>query len=235
VSLTAEQRTNAATIIAVGKRLGASTRDQIVAVMTALQESSLRNLPGGDRDSVGLFQQRNAWGTFSQRHDPAQAAAMFYQGGHGGQRGLFAFTNRDKLSLTQEAQAVQVSAYPDAYAKWQGQAQQLVTGKGGGGVLSGLGAVAGAVVAPGAAIAGNLFGSAVTGAAGAAGGAVKDAAGAALGGVASDVTGQAVRVLLIGTGVVAGAGLVLLGLNRMTGDPAGKSRALAVNLAPLAL
>jgi hypothetical protein len=239
VSLDAEQRTNAATIIAVGKKLGASTRDQIVALMTAFQESSLHNLRGGDRDSVGLFQQRNAWGTFDQRHDPAQAATMFYTGGHGGQRGLFDFKNRDRMSLTQEAQSVQVSAFPDAYAKWQGQATELVTGKGKGlsvgGVLgSAASSAAGAVTAP-ARLGARLLGKGAD----AAGGAVADAAGgaasAAVGGLAGDLADTAGRVLLIGTGVVAGAGLVLLGLNRMTGDVAGKSRHAAVALAPLAL
>lgn len=242
MSLDAEQRTNAATIIAVGKKLGASTRDQLVALMTALQESSLRNLPGGDRDSVGLFQQRNAWGTFAQRHDPAQAAAMFYTGGHGGQRGLFDFKNRDRMSLTQEAQSVQVSAFPNAYAKWQDEASGLLKGGGGsagglsvGGVLgSAASSVAGAVTAP-ARLGAKLLGKGAD----AAGGAVADAAGgaasAAVGGLAGDLADTAGRVLLIGTGVVAGAGLVLLGLNRMTGDPAGKSRHAAVALAPLAL
>lgn len=127
VSLNSEQLRNAARIIAVGKSLGASTRDNVIAIMTAMQESTLRNLTYGDRDSVGLFQQRNAWGSFADRTNPEKSARMFFLGGKAGQRGLFDFKNRNKMSLAQAAQAVQVSAFPDAYAKWQAMAQQVVS------------------------------------------------------------------------------------------------------------
>ena len=132
VAWTAEQLHNAQVIINVGRRLGASRRDVVIALMAAMQESSLHNYSGGDRDSVGLFQQRSAWGSFAQRHDPAQAAAMFFRGGHAGQRGLFDFSARDQMTLSQAAQAVQVSAYPDAYAKWVDEAHQILQGHGGG-------------------------------------------------------------------------------------------------------
>src|ERR1700704_6630266 len=105
-----EQLTNAHTIISEGVRLGASPRDIQIALMTAMTESRLHNLPGGDRDSVGLFQQRDAWGTFAERTDPVAATDMFFTGGHAGQRGLFDIEGRDSLSLAQAAQAVQVSA-----------------------------------------------------------------------------------------------------------------------------
>ena len=88
-----------------GEPLGASQRDIQIALMTAMQESSLQNLSGGDRDSVGLFQQRDAWGTFEQRHNPATAAAMFFQGGHEGQRGLFDFSDRNSMSLSEAARS----------------------------------------------------------------------------------------------------------------------------------
>lgn len=120
-----EQLNNAGTIIAVGRNLGASNRDIIISLMTAMQESALRNLTWGDRDSIGLFQQRDAWGTREQRLDPAQSAKMFFTGGHAGQRGLFDFADRDQMSLTQAAQAVQVSAFPDAYAKWEKDAKAI--------------------------------------------------------------------------------------------------------------
>jgi murein DD-endopeptidase MepM/ murein hydrolase activator NlpD len=128
VYLNGEQLQNAATIIGVGKSLGASTRDNIIAIMTAMQESTLRNLSWGDRDSVGLFQQRDAWGSFEDRTTPAKAARMFFLGGAAGQRGLFDFKNRDSMSLAQAAQAVQVSAFPDAYAKWEAMARAVVAG-----------------------------------------------------------------------------------------------------------
>lgn len=124
----ATQLQNAATIISVGKSLGASNRDLIIALMTSMQESTLRNLNYGDRDSLGLFQQRNAWGSAADRTNPVEATKMFFRGGHGGQRGLFAFKNRDQMTLAQAAQAVQVSAFPDAYAKWEDEARAILSG-----------------------------------------------------------------------------------------------------------
>lgn len=126
MALTEEQRRNAATIISVGRSLGASDRDVTIALMTALQESGLRNLSYGDRDSVGLFQQRAPWGSFEERTNPRESARMFFQGGRGGQPGLFSKTNRNEMSLTQAAQAVQVSAFPDAYAKHEKSALELL-------------------------------------------------------------------------------------------------------------
>jgi cell wall-associated NlpC family hydrolase len=121
-----EQRQNAAVIISVGRNLGASERDIQIALMAALQESDLRNISYGDRDSVGLFQQRDAWAPLATRMNPYESAKMFFTGGQDGQRGLLDFHNRDQLSLTQAAQAVQVSAYPDAYAKHADAAQALL-------------------------------------------------------------------------------------------------------------
>lgn len=125
-SLGTDQLNNAATIIKTAKSLGFGQRGAIIGLMTAMQESTLRNLAGGDRDSVGLFQQRAPWGPFSARHNPAQAAAMFYQGGRGGQPGLRS-KNWQSLPLGVAAQQVQVSAFPDAYNKWEGLARQLVS------------------------------------------------------------------------------------------------------------
>lgn len=130
MALTNEQRRNAQTIIGVGQSLGASQRDILIALMTAMQESSLRNLRYGHLDSVGLFQQRNAWGSFAARTNPEQSARMFFTGGRGGQPGLFDIGNRDRMSLTAAAQAVQRSAFPSAYAKHEGTARSLL-GSGG--------------------------------------------------------------------------------------------------------
>ena len=126
MALTKEQLRNAETIIGVGRSLGASSRDIQIALMTALVESNLINVPYGDRDSLGLFQQRSAWGTAAQRLDPQEAAHMFFTGGHGGQRGLFDFHNRNQMTMGQAAQAVQVSAYPDRYAQRAGEAAQAM-------------------------------------------------------------------------------------------------------------
>lgn len=126
-TFTAEQRTNAATIIKVGKQLGVSARGQVVALAVAEQESGIRALTYGDRDSIGVFQQRNAWGSRAARLDVARSAHMFYTGGAAGQRGLLDIAGWESMSIARAGQAVQVSAFPDAYAKWEDEARQLVS------------------------------------------------------------------------------------------------------------
>jgi hypothetical protein len=117
-TLTPEQADNAATIAAVGGRLGMPAHAVTVALATALQESKLRNLPGGDRDSLGLFQQRpsQGWGTSTQIMDPVYAATAFYTR-------LKALPGWAQLSVTEAAQLVQRSAAPDAYAQWESEAR----------------------------------------------------------------------------------------------------------------
>ncbi|MFC0532140.1 M23 family metallopeptidase [Phytohabitans kaempferiae] len=118
---TSEQVTNAATIVKVGADLDVPRRGWVVALATAMQESSLRNLPGGDRDSIGLFQQRpsQGWGTPTQLADPVYAATRFY-------RALLQIDGWQNMPLTQAAQQVQRSAYPHAYAKWEDDANALL-------------------------------------------------------------------------------------------------------------
>jgi len=128
---TTEQIRNAQIIAQVGRSLGASDRDILIALMTGFQESGLRNLNYGDRDSIGIFQQRNAWGSRAARLDPAQSARMFFLGGRGGQRGLLDFRQRNDWELWRAAQKVQVSAFPRAYAKWEGSARGLLSQLGG--------------------------------------------------------------------------------------------------------
>lgn len=126
VNLTTEQWRSARVIVEVGKSEGVPVRGWVVAIATALQESTLRSLPYGDRDSLGLFQQRTAWGTTDARMDPAAAAAMFYTGGSAGQPGLLDIPDWSTLPLAEAAQTVQVSAFPDAYARWESLAQRIV-------------------------------------------------------------------------------------------------------------
>jgi hypothetical protein len=121
-----EPRENAKTIVQVGLRLKVPERGLIVALATARQESTLRNLNYGDRDSLGLFQQRAPWGSVAQRTDPASAATMFFTGGHGGQRGLLDIPGWRVMSIAGAAQAVQVSAFPEAYAQWEGVSRLAV-------------------------------------------------------------------------------------------------------------
>jgi cell wall-associated NlpC family hydrolase len=126
ITLGSDQLTNARTVIDTGRSLNIPDRGLVVAIAAALQESTLQNLGWGDRDSVGLFQQRNAWGTRAERTDPATAATMFYTGGRGGQPGLIDIRGWSSLSIAAAAQAVQQSAFPFAYAKWETLASSLV-------------------------------------------------------------------------------------------------------------
>jgi murein DD-endopeptidase MepM/ murein hydrolase activator NlpD len=125
-NLDREQWAVARTVIDVGKQFDVPTRGWVVALAAGMQESGLRPLPYGDRDSLGVFQQRTAWGSVGQRMNPRISAQMFFTGGHGGQPGLLDTSGWADMSVTQAAQAVQVSAYPDAYAKWEPLAVHIV-------------------------------------------------------------------------------------------------------------
>jgi cell wall-associated NlpC family hydrolase len=116
-----EQLQNAATIAQVGRSMGASTRDIQIALAAALVESGLVNVNYGDRDSLGLFQQRpsQGWGTPEQVMNPSYAAGKFFKALMGlGDR-------RYGMSMGQAAQAVQKSAYPDRYQQKIGEVRQL--------------------------------------------------------------------------------------------------------------
>ncbi|WP_330347782.1 C40 family peptidase [Streptomyces sp. NBC_00582] len=120
LSLPEEQIPNARTIVATGISLNVPKKGQIIALATAMQESRLRNLSSGDRDSLGLFQQRpsQGWGTAEEIHDPVYASTQFY-------KHLLAVDGWQQMTVTQAAQAVQRSAYPDAYAQWEELATAL--------------------------------------------------------------------------------------------------------------
>ncbi|MGW3240361.1 C40 family peptidase [Streptomyces olivaceus] len=120
LDLPAEQVPNAATIVATGLSLDVPKKGQIIALATAMQESRLRNLGYGDRDSLGLFQQRpsQGWGSAQQIRDPAYASEQFYQ--H-----LLTVDGWQQMTVTQAAQAVQRSGLPDAYAQWEDLATAL--------------------------------------------------------------------------------------------------------------
>ncbi|MFH8991395.1 C40 family peptidase [Streptomyces sp. NPDC017940] len=120
LSLPAEQVPNAQTIVATGLSLDVPKRGQIVALATAMQESRLRNLGSGDRDSLGLFQQRpsQGWGTAQQIRDPVYASERFY-------KALLKVKGWQQMTVTQAAQAVQASGFPDAYAQWEPLATAL--------------------------------------------------------------------------------------------------------------
>ncbi|WP_053802684.1 hypothetical protein [Streptomyces rimosus] len=117
-----EQAANAATIAAVASSRKLPERAVTIALATAMQESGLRNIGFGDRDSVGLFQQRPSqdWGTVKQIMDPVYSAGEFYT--H-----LVKVPGYSRLPLTVAAQKVQRSGYPQAYAKHEPNAA-LLTG-----------------------------------------------------------------------------------------------------------
>jgi hypothetical protein len=117
---TPEQAVNAATIAAVGTGRGMPERAVTIALATSLQESGLRNIRHGDRDSLGLFQQRpsQGWGKPRQILDPTYAAGVFYE--H-----LAKVPDYQKLPLTVAAQRVQRSGFPEAYAKHEPDAVLL--------------------------------------------------------------------------------------------------------------
>jgi hypothetical protein len=130
------QMNNARKIVAAGQKMGLPKRAMVIAIATSLQESQLKNLAstvipesysytqegeGSDHDSVGLFQQRpsSGWGRVKDLMNPEYSATAFY-------KVLVAVPGWDRMALTYAAQAVQVSAYPEAYAKHEGRAQQIV-------------------------------------------------------------------------------------------------------------
>jgi hypothetical protein len=117
-----EQAGNAAIIasVAVHRRLPA--RAATIGIATALQESKLVNLEGGDRDSLGLFQQRpsQGWGTPAQLRDPVYATNAFYDV-------LVKVEGYQNLPITTAAQTVQRSAFPSAYADHEPEARILAS------------------------------------------------------------------------------------------------------------
>jgi hypothetical protein len=119
-ALSFEQAQNAAIIAAVAFKDRLPDHAVTVALAAALQESKLRNLSYGDRDSVGLFQQRpsQGWGTPAQLLDPLYAASAFY--GRLGQ-----ISGWQTMPVAQAAQAVQLSAAGSAYAAWDDEARAL--------------------------------------------------------------------------------------------------------------
>ncbi|WP_329111688.1 NlpC/P60 family protein [[Kitasatospora] papulosa] len=120
LDLPSEQVPNAQTIVAAGLSLDVPTKGQIIALATAMQESRLRNLGYGDRDSLGLFQQRpsQGWGSAQQIRDPVYASEQFY-------KHLLKVNGWQQMTVTQAAQAVQKSGLPDAYAQWENLATAL--------------------------------------------------------------------------------------------------------------
>ena len=120
VTLDSVQMANAATITAVGVRRKMPERAVVVALATALQESKLENRDSGDRDSIGLFQQRpsQGWGAADKIQDPRYASDKFYTA-------LTKIKGWQGMRITEAAQRVQRSAFPNAYEKWADESAVL--------------------------------------------------------------------------------------------------------------
>lgn len=126
MAITPDRQANIDTIVGVVKGQQQPLRVAVIAVATAMQESSLRVIDYGDLagpDSRGLFQQRAPWGPYEARMDPVQSTLYFLNGGAGGQRGLLSHDWRSQ-SLEDVVVATQISV--GGYAKWEAQAMQLV-------------------------------------------------------------------------------------------------------------
>src|SRR3954466_300807 len=110
VDLSTEQAENASLIAAVGVRRGLPARAVSIALATAFQESKLRNLDHGDRDSVGLFQQRpsQGWGTAAQIRRPDYSINKLHDE-------LQKVDGYQTMRITEAAQKVQRSGFPEAY------------------------------------------------------------------------------------------------------------------------
>jgi hypothetical protein len=122
VKITQEQAHNAALISAVAVRRGLPARAASIALATAFQESKLVNIDYGDRDSLGLFQQRpsQGWGTVEQLTDPVYAINAFYDA-------LVELDGYQDMRITEAAQAVQRSGYPEAYEEHAEGARALAS------------------------------------------------------------------------------------------------------------
>lgn len=122
VTLSPEQAENAGLISAIAVARGLPARAASIALATAYQESDLINVDYGDRDSLGLFQQRpsQGWGTPEQVMDPGYATNRFYDG-------LVEVEGYRDLEVTEAAQAVQRSGFPTAYADHEADARVLAS------------------------------------------------------------------------------------------------------------
>ncbi|GAA1936684.1 hypothetical protein GCM10009797_32980 [Nocardioides hwasunensis] len=122
VELDLEQAENASLITAVSIQRGMPARAASIALATAYQESKLYNIDYGDRDSVGLFQQRpsQGWGTVPQLMDPVFATNAFYDA-------LAKVDGYEAMEITVAAQTVQRSAFPDAYADHERDGRALAS------------------------------------------------------------------------------------------------------------
>ncbi|WP_433330777.1 hypothetical protein [Spirillospora sp. CA-294931] len=128
------ERENARTVIGVGKGAQIPDQGQVIALMTAMQESKFVNYTVPvDHDSLGIFQQRpsTGWGTPEQiTHVPTSSKSFYGVAPFGNNPGLIQIPNWQNRPPGEVAQAVQRSAYPDRYAQWEGFARDFLAKEG---------------------------------------------------------------------------------------------------------
>ncbi len=122
ITFSPEQSSNAATISAIALERGLPARAATIGIATAIQESKLKNITYGDRDSLGLFQQRpsQGWGTAAQVMDPEYATNAFFDA-------LVKVEGWQTMEITKIAQEVQKSAAPEAYADHETEGRVLAS------------------------------------------------------------------------------------------------------------
>jgi hypothetical protein len=122
VGLAPDQASNATLIAAIGVERGLPARAVSIALATAYQESKIRNLAHGDRDSIGIFQQRpsQGWGTVEQIRDEHFAINAFYDA-------LEKVDGYETMRITEAAQKVQRSGFPEAYQDHAEDARALAS------------------------------------------------------------------------------------------------------------
>lgn len=122
VDLAPDQSRNAALIAAIAVRRGLPARAASIALATAYQESKIRNLGHGDRDSIGIFQQRpsQGWGTEAQIRDEHYSINKFYEA-------LEKIDGYESMRITEAAQKVQRSGFPEAYEDHAPDARALAS------------------------------------------------------------------------------------------------------------
>jgi hypothetical protein len=130
LALSGDMLQNAEAIALVARALDVPEDGLVIALASAMQDSSLRNLDFGEDDAVGLFQQRpsDGWGEAAALLDPRRAALAFFRGGEQGPAGLLGTPGWELMGVGEAAHAVQRLSTPAAYAKWERCARAWAAG-----------------------------------------------------------------------------------------------------------
>lgn len=122
VALDLDQAHYASIIVGIAVRRGLPARAASIAIATVYQETGIRNLDYGDRDSVGLFQQRpsQGWGSQDELMDPYYSTGKFYDA-------LIKVDGWESADINDVAQQIQISGHPEAYRQHEGKARAVAS------------------------------------------------------------------------------------------------------------